>query len=51
MGLWVRKIPVELLEPGTEAVEIDRRIAPLPGEQVIVKKRASGFTVRTSPAS
>jgi N-carbamoylsarcosine amidase len=43
MGLWGRKIPVELLEAGTEAVEIDSRIAPAPGEQVIVKKRASGF--------
>jgi nicotinamidase-related amidase len=43
MGLWVRKIPVEQLEAGTEAVEIDSRIAPRPGEHVIVKKRASGF--------
>ena len=43
MGLWVKKIPVEQLEAGTEAVEIDSRIAPLPGEHVIVKKRASGF--------
>jgi maleamate amidohydrolase len=43
MGLWVRKIPVELLEIGSEAVEIDSRIAPAPGEHVIVKKRASGF--------
>jgi N-carbamoylsarcosine amidase len=43
MGLWVHKIPVELLQLGTEAVEIDSRIAPEPGEMVIVKKRASGF--------
>ncbi len=43
MGLWVHKIPVELLEVGTEAVAIDDRIAPEPGELVIVKKRASGF--------
>ncbi|MDX6538795.1 MAG: maleamate amidohydrolase [Gaiellales bacterium] len=43
MGLWVRKIPVEHLQAGTEAVEIDSRIAPQPGEHVIVKKRASGF--------
>ena len=43
MGLWVHKIPVELLKLGTEAVEIDSRIAPEPGELVIVKKRASGF--------
>lgn len=42
-GLWHRKIPVEVLKEGTEAVEIDDRIAPMEGEQVIVKKRASGF--------
>ena len=43
MGLWVHKIPVELLAVGTEAVEIDSRIAPRENEPVIVKKRASGF--------
>ncbi|HJS49561.1 MAG TPA: isochorismatase family protein [Gaiellaceae bacterium] len=43
MGLWVHKIPVELLHLGTDAVEIDERIAPQAGELVIVKKRASGF--------
>ncbi len=43
MGLWVHKIPVELLKLGTDAVEIDERIAPQAGELVIVKKRASGF--------
>ena len=43
MGLWVHKIPVELLALGTEAVEIDSRIAPRQDELVIVKKRASGF--------
>jgi nicotinamidase-related amidase len=43
MGLWAQKIPVEELEVGSEAVAIDDRIAPEPGEQVIVKKRASGF--------
>ncbi len=43
MGLWVHKIPVEHLALGTEAVEIDSRIAPQAGEMVIVKKRASGF--------
>ncbi|HVY60621.1 MAG TPA: isochorismatase family protein, partial [Planctomycetota bacterium] len=42
-GLWHLKIPVEVLKVGTEAVAIDDRIAPLPGEQVIVKKRASAF--------
>jgi nicotinamidase-related amidase len=43
LGLWVHKIPVELLEVGSEAVAIDDRIAPQPGELVLVKKRASGF--------
>lgn len=43
MGLWVKKIPVELLEEGSEAVKIDSRIAPEPGELVITKKRASAF--------
>ncbi len=42
-GLWQLKIPVEVLKVGTEAVAIDDRIAPLEGEQVIIKKRASGF--------
>jgi N-carbamoylsarcosine amidase len=43
MGLWHLKIPAELLQMGTEDVAIDDRIAPAPGEQVIVKKRASAF--------
>jgi nicotinamidase-related amidase len=43
MGLWVHKIPVELLKLGPDAVAIDDRIAPAEGELVIVKKRASGF--------
>jgi nicotinamidase-related amidase len=43
MGLWHYKIPVELLKAGSEAAAIDERIAPLPGELVIVKKRASAF--------
>ncbi|MGH8956823.1 MAG: isochorismatase family protein [Microbacterium sp.] len=43
MGLWHLKIPVEVLRLGTDAVAIDERIAPEPGEQVIVKKRASAF--------
>ena len=43
MGLWHRKIPLEVLKLGSEAVEIDDRLAPEPGEQVIVKKRASAF--------
>jgi N-carbamoylsarcosine amidase len=32
-----------VLQLGTDAVAIDERIAPDPGEQVIVKKRASAF--------
>src|SRR5207244_11336197 len=40
MGLWVHKIPVEALQLGTDAVAIDDRIAPEPGAQVAVKKRA-----------
>jgi N-carbamoylsarcosine amidase len=43
MGLWNRKIPLEVLELGSEAVAIDELIAPEPGEQVIVKKAASAF--------
>lgn len=43
MGLWHHKIPVEKLKAGSEAVEIDERIAPNEGELVIVKKRASAF--------
>lgn len=43
MGLWHMKIPTEVLKLGSEAVQIDERIAPRPGEQVIPKKRASAF--------
>ena len=43
MGLWHHKIPVEVLRIGSEAVAIDSRIAPEPGEHVIVKKNASAF--------
>lgn len=43
MGLWVSKIPLELLEESSEAVKIDSRTAPEPGELVIIKKRASAF--------
>jgi nicotinamidase-related amidase len=43
MGLWHHKIPVELLQLGSPEVAIDERIAPLAGEHVIVKKRASAF--------
>ncbi len=43
MGLWHLKVPVEHLKMGTEDVTIDSRIAPEPGEHVIIKKRASAF--------
>lgn len=43
MGLWSQKIPVETLDPNSDAVKIDDRIAPQPGELVITKKRASAF--------
>jgi nicotinamidase-related amidase len=44
MGLWHEKIPVEVCaESDKNLIGIDSRIAPLPGEQVIVKKRASAF--------
>ncbi|HIN19024.1 MAG TPA: isochorismatase family protein, partial [Gammaproteobacteria bacterium] len=43
MGLWHKKIPVELLQAGSEDCQIDDRIAPLDSEFVIQKKRASGF--------
>ncbi len=42
-GLWHLKVPVEVLTEGSGACAIDDRIAPLPAEQVIVKKRASAF--------
>ncbi len=43
MGLWQYKIPVEILKTGSYEAAIDDRIAPEPGEHVIVKKRASAF--------
>jgi maleamate amidohydrolase len=43
MGLWYKKIPTEVLNIDDDACTIDERIAPQPGDQVIVKKRASGF--------
>ena len=49
MGLWHHKIPVEVLQLGTDAVAIDERRRPPmqnqtpPGEHVIVKKHASAF--------
>ena len=43
MGLWADKIPLETLAAGSEDAAIDERIAPRPGEIVIVKKKASAF--------
>ena len=44
MGLWHHKIPIEVVdEADTEVWAIDSRIAPVDGEQVLVKKRASAF--------
>jgi N-carbamoylsarcosine amidase len=44
MGLWHEKIPVEAVaESDRQLWQIDSRIAPLAGEQLLVKKRASAF--------
>ena len=44
MGLWHTKIPVEAVaESDTNLWAIDSRIAPIPGEQLLIKKRASAF--------
>jgi maleamate amidohydrolase len=44
MGLWHNKIPVEVVNANdTNLWAIDSRIAPIPGEQLLIKKRASAF--------
>lgn len=44
MGLWHNKIPVDVVNAkDTDLWAIDSRIAPVDGEQVLVKKRASAF--------
>lgn len=44
MGLWHHKIPVEAVpEDRPDLWAIDSRIEPIPGEQVLIKKRASAF--------
>jgi N-carbamoylsarcosine amidase len=44
MGLWHNKIPVDVVAQSDENLwAIDSRIAPIEGEQVLVKKRASSF--------
>ena len=42
-GLRAYKIPAETLRVGSEAAEIDDRVAPRAGEIVLTKKRASAF--------
>jgi N-carbamoylsarcosine amidase len=44
MGLWHNKIPVDVVnEKDTNLWAIDSRIAPIEGEQLLIKKRASAF--------
>ncbi|MDE1570610.1 isochorismatase family protein [Aquabacter sp. P-9] len=44
MGLWHCKIPVEVVAADKPDLwAIDSRIEPIPGEQVLIKKRASAF--------
>ncbi|TAL55076.1 isochorismatase family protein [Pandoraea sp.] len=44
MGLWHNKIPVDVVDQADENLwAIDSRIAPIPGEQLLIKKRASSF--------
>lgn len=44
LGLWHKKIPIEVADQKKEDVwAIDSRIAPIEGEQVLIKKRASAF--------
>jgi N-carbamoylsarcosine amidase len=44
MGLWHHKVPIEAVaESDPRLWAIDSRIAPIRGEQVLVKKRASAF--------
>jgi nicotinamidase-related amidase len=44
MGLWHNKIPIDVVNQADESLwAIDSRIAPIDGEQVLIKKRASAF--------
>jgi N-carbamoylsarcosine amidase len=43
MGVWGRKVPLDVLRTGSSEAAIDDRITPQPGEHVLVKKRASAF--------
>ena len=43
-ALFVGKVPaIKVLEPGSKAVEVDARIAPVAGERVVEKKLPSAF--------
>ncbi len=42
-GIWAKKVPIESLIAGTEAVEIDPILERREGEVVITKKYASSF--------
>ncbi|MFC3226720.1 isochorismatase family protein [Marinibaculum pumilum] len=45
MGMWHHKIPVEAVDIADEKLwAIDSRIAPVKGEYVLLKKRASAFS-------
>jgi nicotinamidase-related amidase len=45
MGMWHHKIPIEAVDlKDTELWAIDSRIAPIEGEYVLMKKRASAFS-------
>ncbi len=45
MGMWHHKIPIEAVDIKDEHLwAIDSRIAPVEGEYVMLKKRASGFS-------
>jgi nicotinamidase-related amidase len=44
MGLWHCKIPIDVVDlANTDLWAIDSRIAPVPGEYTMLKKRASSF--------
>lgn len=44
MGLWHHKIPIEFVDQKNEELwAIDSRIAPIQGEHLLIKKRASAF--------
>jgi nicotinamidase-related amidase len=44
MGLWHEKVPMEVCAESNKNVwAIDSRIAPVQGEQLLIKKRASAF--------